>query len=510
MLYNLTSLINEDTPQETHSNENDEPDTWLKASDKLPTPVFTGELGDKAFKDLELFHKYYESKFEGNLGARSRNTAAETFSGTGASKAECSRQFLLYYGESLKRLFDSANIDFSIRKTTDSTESPCLLFSETNKKGLVFVDISDLEFSKFLSNKKVPSNSEFESIIKGVYTKFINLETTRGIVSNGGTTLFLEIDETKLDELLQVGCYSNPEDFVVPFRYKVIRLDEDFTTMGGLIAWIYRAISKSETSRLEEKKVVDKFNKLVQLKPPHFSEITKYIEDKCKQIPGTDAKIAATHIIGEGETMKMFDYVQDQSFKMEVGKLCTVFPFFKKILKPLNRNEPVVMTMYSPDFLAREAGHAETPFEFHKSCIDRCLREAVCYSRIEKYNSNKTTAKKIHTKKLYYYGSFTLDLKFRKIFAYYTLTSHVGGGQKLFFGETVINGCRQMKNLAKLGIQLKIHGHSFAIVNGIPVFLDISSVNDRILEYDCSEDMKIFMKNFNLLEKDMEDFKKEI
>ncbi|ODV69868.1 hypothetical protein HYPBUDRAFT_146256 [Hyphopichia burtonii NRRL Y-1933] len=429
MLYNLTSIINEDTPQETHSNENDEPGTRLKASDKLPTPVFTGELGDEAFKDLELFHKYYESKFEGNFGARSRNTAAETFSGAGASKAECSRQFLLYYGESLKRLFDSANIDFLIRKTTDSTESPCLLFSETNKKGLVFVDISDLEFSKFLSNKKVPFNSEFESIIKGVYTKFINLETTRGIVSNGGTTLFLEIDETKLDELLQVGCHSNPEDFVVPFRYKVIRLDEDFTTMGGLIAWIYRAISKSETSRLEEKKVVDKFNKLVQLKPPHFSEITKYIEDKCKQIPGTDAKIAATHIIGEGETMKMFDYVQDQSFKME---------------------------------------------------------------------------------KLYYYGSFTLDLKFRKLFAYYTLTSHVEGGQKLFFGETIINGCRQMKNLAKLGVQLKIHGHSFAIVNGIPVFLDITSVNDRILEYDCSEDMKIFMKNFNLLEKDMEDFKKEI
>lgn len=283
MIYTLTSVTNENiAPEGSNSNQPGAKEPKIVNSsfsiqddDDLPKPVFTSELDGKAFNDYELFREDYESKIElviesgawwKFVAAGTAPQAKDMFRPT--NEKQCSYLFHKWFGEPAMGLFAFADYDIlpRMRYLQDGfEEAPFLIYSLRYKEGSVFVDVKGPAFTEFFSNKKIRSNSlEFQSIIKGIYKYFIGFKTTRGIISNWATTLFLEIDETKLDELLKSN--SIPGDAVIPFRYKVINLDdEDLNTKKCLVAWIYHAFSDvAEASRMKEQKVFEKFHKLVE------------------------------------------------------------------------------------------------------------------------------------------------------------------------------------------------------------------------------------------------------
>lgn len=264
------------------------------------TPTYK-QLADDNFKCLDEFHDSYAKnirdeelnfirKFEcASLGFQiiDKKPFPET-------EEECMRLFNLHFGDPVLGLLEVAG--FKLERLLESTRNaelgdskiktgPDLIYSQIKNFRFPKVGESDdflhltgdtkiLEnkaFIKFMGpelencvegNQVKENNAEFKSIIRQVSKYLLACNTPRAIISNFMTTIFLEIDQEKLEKLFNNGKPVIPEpgkEMTLPFQYKVI----DFQyTHRALLSWLYLEVS-GKRDKNRDKKILDMLNKFL-------------------------------------------------------------------------------------------------------------------------------------------------------------------------------------------------------------------------------------------------------
>lgn len=475
---------------------------------KMKKPLFTTQLGNDSFNKLYAFDKIYREKWlnvtEEKFNEKYENATKIFKMNRSYEYPTSEKDSSVLFEKTLDPtigLFKVAEFNIETSgKFIDSLKTkgpllknlPSLIYSEKNK-GSLFVDIKDPKFSSFFHNKSLKSdNFEFQIMIENVYEYFIAFKTTRGIISDFITTLFVEIDEAKLDELLKT---SGDSEFI-PLKYRVLGFgDVNVTVHWAFGSWLFDAVSDdAKKDREKQEQVIEKLkNYLEPDDKRNFLKAKTFIDEYCSGKLGIDSKKAKTQIIGKSESWSEFEILKNKVYKLRVDSICNVFPIFNNVLSHLKPNDLVVMKFYIPDVLAKIGKLPNTPFGLHSTCIQECFEAASCFELIKKHNSTVVDENEIiNTPTLYNYGSFKLNVKdLDEIVGYYLLLSYVESEKPRVDNSVVESGCKQLESLRKIGLEPKaIDKENCKIVDGRVVFLDFSWASKNYLKSDKSENIK--------------------
>lgn len=264
------------------------------------TPTYK-QLTDDNFKCLDEFHDKYAKNIRDNKlnFIRKFECASLGFQFIGKKKfpeteKECMELFNLHFGDPVLGLLEVAG--FKLEPLLESTRNaelgdskfearPDLIYSQIKNFRFPKVGESDdflhligdtknLEIKSFIEfkgpelencvegNQVKENNGGFKSIIRQVTKYLLACKTPRAIISNFMTTIFLEIDEEKLEKLFNNGKPVIPEpgkEMTLPFQYKVI----DFQyTHRALLSWLYLEVS-GKRDKNRDKKILDMLNKFL-------------------------------------------------------------------------------------------------------------------------------------------------------------------------------------------------------------------------------------------------------